>query len=111
MQNDATLAAQRIADYVRSERLRQNMTIEELAQKAGIAVGTLGQFERYNQLNIGVENLLKVTQTLNVGINDMLDVTDRDAEFNELAAQMENLPENKRQDVLEIASLVVKKLS
>ena len=43
-----------LAERVRAERLRQNMTQEELADRAGVSLSTLRRFERTGDISLKV---------------------------------------------------------
>lgn len=51
-----------IAQRVKAERLRQNLPQREVAQRAGISVGTLKTFEKTGEIHI--RNLLQIALVL-----------------------------------------------
>ena len=55
-------AARQLADRVRAERLRQDLTQDTLAKRAGVSLPTVQRYERTGQAT--VENLLKLCHAL-----------------------------------------------
>ena len=59
---DPDEAARRLADHVRAERLRQELTQDSLAKRSGVSLPTIQRYERTGQTT--VENLLKLCHAL-----------------------------------------------
>ena len=59
---DPDEAARGLADRVRAERLRQNLTQGTLAKRSGVSLPTVQRYERTGQAT--VENLLKLCHAL-----------------------------------------------
>ena len=57
---------------VRSERLKQNLSQEALAAKAGVHRTYIGMIERAEK-NITLLNIEKVSKALNISISKLLD--------------------------------------
>ncbi len=55
---------------VREERLKQNLSQEELAAKAGVHRTYIGMIERAEK-NITLSNIYKVAQALEISISDL----------------------------------------
>ena len=56
---------------VREERLKQNLSQEELASRAGVHRTYIGMIERAEK-NITLENIEKIAKALKVNINKLL---------------------------------------
>lgn len=61
----------RIGERIARERARQGMTQEDLSQKSGVAIGTIGSVERGR--NPSAVTLAKLTAALGVAIPDVAD--------------------------------------
>lgn len=55
-------AARQLADRIRAERLRQDLTQDTLAKRSGVSLPTVQRYERTGQTT--VENLLKLCHAL-----------------------------------------------
>ena len=60
----------KFGDKVRSERLKQNISQEELAARAGVHRTYIGMIERAEK-NITLENIEKVAKALKISIADL----------------------------------------
>ena len=56
-------------DRVREERLKQNLSQEELASRAGVHRTYIGMIERAEK-NITLENIGKIARALKINISD-----------------------------------------
>lgn len=64
-----TQAASQIGEQLRTWRTLQNLTAEQVAERAGVSRGTVGRLER-GDLGIGFEVVLNVARAL--GVLDLL---------------------------------------
>ena len=67
--NKSTLV--KFGEKVRAERLKQNLSQEELAYKAGVHRTYIGMIERAEK-NITLGNIEKIARALKININEML---------------------------------------
>jgi len=67
--NKSTLV--KFGEKVRAERLKQNLSQEELAAKAGVHRTYIGMIERAEK-NITLGNIEKIARALKININEML---------------------------------------
>ncbi len=67
--NKSTLV--KFGEKVRAERLKQNLSQEELASKAGVHRTYIGMIERAEK-NITLGNIEKIAKALKININEML---------------------------------------
>jgi len=67
--NKSTLV--KFGEKVRAERLKQNLSQEELASKAGVHRTYIGMIERAEK-NITLGNIEKIARALKININEML---------------------------------------
>ena len=65
--NKSTLV--KFGEKVRAERLKQNLSQEELAAKAGVHRTYIGMIERAEK-NITLENIEKIAKALKISIAD-----------------------------------------
>lgn len=61
---------EKFGQKVREERLKQNLSQEELAAKAGVHRTYIGMIERAEK-NITLSNIYKVAQALEISISDL----------------------------------------
>jgi transcriptional regulator with XRE-family HTH domain len=61
----------KFGEKVRQERLKKNLSQEELAYKAGVHRTYIGMIERAEK-NITLENIEKISNGLNVNIKDLI---------------------------------------
>ena len=59
----------KFGEKVREERVKQNLSQEELAARAGVHRTYIGMLERAEK-NITLENIEKITKALNVKLSD-----------------------------------------
>ncbi|AUT02279.1 transcriptional regulator [Nostoc sp. CENA543] len=62
---------QKFGQRVRNERLKQGLSQEELAEKAGLHRTYIGMIERAEK-NITLININKIAQALDISIDDLL---------------------------------------
>lgn len=62
---------EKFGEKVRKERLKQGLSQEELAAKAGVHRTYIGMIERAEK-NITLENIEKVAKALKLNINELL---------------------------------------
>lgn len=63
---------EKFGQKVREERLKQNLSQEELAAKAGVHRTYIGMIERAEK-NITLANIEKISKALNVNISKLLE--------------------------------------
>ena len=63
---------QKFGQKVRKERLKQNLSQEELAAKAGVHRTYIGMIERAEK-NITLLNIEKISRALSISISKLLD--------------------------------------
>ena len=59
----------KFGEQVREERIKQNLSQEELAERAGVHRTYIGMVERAEK-NITLLNIEKITKALNINITD-----------------------------------------
>lgn len=67
---------EKFGEKVREERLKQHLSQEELASRAGVHRTYIGMIERAEK-NITLENIEKISKALNLPINNLLKSHDR----------------------------------
>ncbi|AUX11205.1 XRE family transcriptional regulator [Latilactobacillus sakei] len=60
-----------IGNLIRTKRLDQKMTIEQLAEKAELSASFIAKFERNDQNNISIQALEKIVNALNMKLGDL----------------------------------------
>lgn len=65
------LILDRFGNKVRKERLKQNLSQEELGSRAGLHRTYIGMIERAEK-NITLENIEKIAKALKIGISNLL---------------------------------------
>lgn len=61
-----------IGQKIKTLRQEQNLSISELADKAGVAKSYLSSIERNIQTNPSIQFIEKISQVLNVSVNDLI---------------------------------------
>ncbi len=61
-----------IGEKIKTLRQEQNLSISELADKAGVAKSYLSSIERSIQTNPSIQFIEKISQVLGVSVNDLL---------------------------------------
>src|SRR5699024_12442109 len=61
-----------IGEKIKTLRQEQNLSISELADKAGVAKSYLSSIERNIQTNPSIQFIEKISQVLNVSVNDLI---------------------------------------
>ena len=61
----------KLGENIRKERLKQGLTIEDLAFKAGISPNYLGKIERA-QTKLSLDTLIKISNALNLTADPLL---------------------------------------
>ncbi|WP_018660544.1 helix-turn-helix domain-containing protein [Heyndrickxia acidiproducens] len=85
-----------IGDRIKSYRLQKELSLSELAEKAGVAKSYLSSIERNIQSNPSIQFLEKISQVLGVPVNtllhDKIDETtaELDAEWEQLVIEAMN---------------------
>ena len=95
---------------IRSERKKQNMTIEDLAFKADITPNYLGKIERA-QSKLSLEALVKIANALNITADDLLyhEFTSIPSKkINKLNNQLNTISKNK--DYYELLEVIINHL-
>ncbi len=90
---------------MKSLRLEKNMSLSELAEKAGVAKSYLSSIERNLQSNPSIEFIEKISSVLGVSINDILnvnkgqveDTNELDSEWLEIVKEAMELGVSKEQ--------------
>lgn len=78
-----------VGDKIRFYRKEQNLTQEELADRADVSIFTLRQYERGARLSPRTDQLIKLAQALNVSVDDLLHTSDANEEHsNEIGEQI-----------------------
>ncbi len=67
----ASAARQLFAAHLRRERLRQGLSQEQLAERAGVHRTYLGSVER-GERNVSIDNIWAIAQALRVPMADLL---------------------------------------
>ncbi|WP_085991336.1 helix-turn-helix domain-containing protein [Oceanobacillus senegalensis] len=94
-----------IGERMKSLRLEKNMSLSELAEKAGVAKSYLSSIERNLQSNPSIEFIEKISSVLGVSINDILnvnkgqveDTNELDSEWLEIVKEAMELGVSKEQ--------------
>ncbi len=66
------LILRKFGQRVREERLKQNLSQEKLAERAGVHRTYIGMIERAEK-NITLLNIEKISKALGIGISELLD--------------------------------------
>lgn len=61
-----------LGERIKELRTEQNMSISELAEKAGVAKSYLSSIERNKQTNPSIQFIEKISDALDVSVNDLL---------------------------------------
>jgi transcriptional regulator with XRE-family HTH domain len=67
---------EKFGERVREERLKQNLSQEELASRAGVHRTYIGMIERAEK-NITLENIEKIGKALNITVDKLLKEYDK----------------------------------
>jgi XRE family transcriptional regulator, master regulator for biofilm formation len=65
-----------IGDKIKELREERNLTISELAERAGVAKSYLSVLERNNYSNPSIQYLTKICKVLEVPLNDIVNIED-----------------------------------
>jgi transcriptional regulator with XRE-family HTH domain len=65
-----------VGDKIRFYRKEQNLTQEELADRAGVSIFTLRQYERGARSSPRTDQLIKLAHALNISVDDLLHTSD-----------------------------------
>lgn len=85
-----------VGDKIRFYRKEQNLTQEELADRADVSIFTLRQYERGARLSPRTDQLIKLAQALNVSVDDLLHTSDANEEHsNEIGEQIRSERERR----------------
>ena len=68
----STNILKKFGDRVRKERLKRNLSQEQLASKAGVHRTYIGMIERAEK-NITLGNIQKIADALNINISDLIE--------------------------------------
>ena len=66
-QNNPAFMAKKIAGWIRKERIKQQLTQADLAEKSGISLSTLKHFEQKGEISL--IRILKIASILGVVVN------------------------------------------
>ncbi|MBS4173355.1 helix-turn-helix domain-containing protein [Bacillus sp. FJAT-49736] len=80
-----------IGQRIKNLRLQKQLSLSELAEKAGVAKSYLSSIERNIQSNPSVQFLEKISSVLGVTVNSLLHDEADDAEVTELDSEWEKL--------------------
>ncbi|GER66093.1 transcriptional regulator [Weizmannia acidilactici] len=80
-----------IGERIKSYRLKKELSLSELAEKAGVAKSYLSSIERNIQTNPSIQFLEKISQVLGVSIGVLLHDQIDEKETTELDAEWEQL--------------------
>ncbi|CDQ38988.1 MULTISPECIES: helix-turn-helix domain-containing protein [Virgibacillus] len=61
-----------IGEKIKKLRKNQNMSISELAEKAGVAKSYLSSIERSIQINPSIQFIEKISKVLGVSVNELI---------------------------------------
>ena len=81
------MIGQRIKQY----RLQKNLSLSELAERAGVAKSYLSSIERNLQSNPSIQFLEKISVVLGVSVNTLLNAEPDEADQRELDSEWEKL--------------------
>lgn len=82
-----------LGERIKELRQEQDMTISELAERAGVAKSYLSSIERNKQTNPSIQFIEKVSEALGTSVNDILytnediEITDLDKEWLEIVLE------------------------
>lgn len=65
-----------LGERIKALRKEQQLTISELAEKAGVAKSYLSSIERTKQTNPSIQFIEKISEALGVSVNDILNDND-----------------------------------
>ncbi len=98
--NGAERRLKNISRLVRAQRKKLGLTIEQLAEQAGVSVSLLSRVERGDVDNISIKKLTEIGDALGLTLADFF-AADQFADINTLALlnYLKTLPEAKRQQI------------
>ncbi|MHA6252382.1 helix-turn-helix domain-containing protein [Oceanobacillus sp. CAU 1775] len=82
-----------LGERIKELRQEQDMTISDLAEKAGVAKSYLSSIERNKQTNPSIQFIEKVSEALGISMNDILyhqddiEIADLDKEWLEIVME------------------------
>jgi XRE family transcriptional regulator, master regulator for biofilm formation len=86
-EGDKTMIGQRIKKY----RLRKQLSLSELAERAGVAKSYLSSIERNLQSNPSIQFLEKISSVLGVSTNTLLNEEDEIEQSTQIDSEWERL--------------------
>ena len=97
-----------IANRVRYLRLLQDLTQEDLSEKAGLGINYIHNIEN-KRLNIKVETLEKIIKALGLSYGEFFNFAQADNHnsINRLFEEVSELPKNKQEKVLKSIQLLI----
>jgi len=72
------MTTEKIAEILRLERIKQNMSIEALSELSGVSIGAISMFERQVRTNIGIDYLLAWISALGLSTSNIFGSSDSD---------------------------------
>lgn len=98
-----------ISKLVNQKRQALDLTIEKLAEKAGVSVSLISRIERGELENISLKKLQAIASALNLTLGDFFtDDTLTGVHTLELLAYLKSLPEDQRETVSESVLKILK---
>lgn len=98
-----------ISKLVNQKRQALDLTIEKLAEKAGVSVSLISRIERGELENISLKKLRAIASALNLTLGDFFtDDTLTGVHTLELLAYLKSLPEDQRETVSESVLKILK---
>ncbi|NLR31621.1 helix-turn-helix domain-containing protein [Levilactobacillus tujiorum] len=98
-----------ISKLVNQKRQALDLTIEKLAEKAGVSVSLISRIERGELENISLKKLQAIASALNLTLSDFFtDDTLTGVHTLELLAYLKSLPEDQRETVSESVLKILK---
>lgn len=98
-----------ISKLVSQKRRALDLTIEKLAEKAGVSVSLISRIERGEFENISLKKLQSIASALNLKLSDFFtDDSLTGIHTLELIAYLKSLPENQREIVSESILKILK---
>lgn len=96
---------------IREERIKNNLTIEQLAEIIDVSASYLGVVERGDETSLNLDNIIKLSELFGVTLDSLLkeysDTTESRIDY--LKIQIQDLDENDYITVLETVKLLSKR--
>lgn len=94
-------------EYIRKYRIKNGLTIEDLAEKADVSVNLISRLELGNRNDISVVKLEKILNALNLELADVFQAKPLDVKKTEFFNQFQQLNKKEQETYADIFSQII----